>query len=727
MADEALIADVAIDCPGRDSYSYLVPEAHAELRSGDCVLVPFGRRRERGFVLAVERRAPPPGITLKELVERRVDVRLPPHLLRLIRWGARYYRCSLGEFLSGAVPASVREGAAPQRERLVVRIADFDGRLSKRQREVWEALDSEAERITALCRRLSCSPGLLERLATIGAVELRDEQEIRELQLDAVREVHEPNDEQTAVIDAVGSAMAADRHEVFLLYGVTGSGKTLVYMELVERAIAAGQQVLVLLPEIALTPQLAARFRARFGRVAVWHSGFTAGERAEQWRRVAAGEVDLVVGARSALFAPVPSPGLIIVDEEHDSSFKQDSVPRYQARDLAVVYGSQLGVPVLLGTATPSLESYHNAQQGRYRVLALRQRPTGGRLPQAELIDMAEEGRRQKRRALLSEALVGGLEKVREQGDQAIVLLNRRGWSPVVSCLGCGHVLGCRHCDISLTFHRAADRLRCHYCGHMETMPSRCPACEQPDLSSKGMGTEQLAALLAERVPSLRILRVDADTVAGRQGHARLFHEFARGAADCLVGTQMVAKGLDFPRVTLVGIVGADMGLAIPDFRASERTYQLVAQVSGRAGRGTRAGRVVVQAFDSEALPIRCALEQRARSFYEHELNLRREYGYPPGAGLVRFLWRGEEQDKVRAVAERQGERIRSAAGDLPVLGPTPAGLSYLKGQFRWHALVKGGSRGVIQRFLDRLQELGALRAQRGVKVAVDVDPYAIT
>ncbi|HTM19522.1 MAG TPA: primosomal protein N', partial [Kofleriaceae bacterium] len=327
----------------------------------------------------------------------------------------------------------------------------------------------------------------------------------------------------------------------------------------------------------------------------------------------------------------------------------------------------------------------------------------------------------QGRQAHLSRALIGRLRATREAGMQAIVLLNRRGWSPVVSCRSCGHALGCAACDISLTWHKAAGELRCHYCGARKPMPRECPACRMPGLSTSGLGTEQLAAALGEEVPGLRVLRVDADTVAERQGHAKLFAAFAEGAADCLVGTQMVAKGLDFPRVTLVGIVAADRGLSVPDFRAAERTYQLIAQVAGRAGRAEHPGTVVVQAFDTEAAPIRCALEHRARTFYDAELRLREEYRYPPFAGLVRLVWSGPDPAKVQIAAEGHAAALAAAAQDAVVLGPNPAGLAFLKGQHRWHALVKASSRGHAQAFLDRL---GPLRPPSGVRLAIDVDPY---
>jgi primosomal protein N' (replication factor Y) len=725
---QPLLADIAIDVPGRDTYTYRVPPALlAALRPGDCVSVPFGPRTLRGFVLDLHQRMPPPAVRLRDIGERRAGVSVPVHLLALIQWGARYYRCSIGEFLAGAVPAPVREGARLERQLAVSKVPGFAGTLTRRQRLVLDAISEGQHAIGEACSQGGTTRATIERLVTLGALALSAEQEIQELRLEARDESHPLTGEQRAAVDAVVAAGVAGERKPFLLYGVTGSGKTLVYLELAERAIAAGRQVLLLLPEIALTPQLAARVRRRIARVAVWHSGFTDGERAEQWRRVHAGEIDLVLGTRSALFAPLPRIGLIIVDEEHETSYKQESVPRYHARDLAVVYAGQLGVPVLLGSATPSLESIHNARAGRYRVLQLRERPLGGRLPTAVLVDMREESRAQHRAASISRELIERLRKVRAAGEQAIVLLNRRGWSPVVSCRDCGHTLMCANCDISLTYHRGPGEVRCHYCGAQSPMPRACPACAQGELTTIGLGTEQLAAQLSNEVADLRILRVDADTVSKRQGHAQLFGAFASGAADCLVGTQMVAKGLDFPRVTLVGIVCADRGLSVPDFRAGERTFQLIAQVAGRAGRGDKPGTVVVQAFDTEAPALRCAIEHRAKTFFDGEMVQRREYGYPPFAGLVRLLWSGPSAANVQLVATAHGQRVRAAAEVCTVLGPNPAGLAFLKGQHRWHALVKAPSRGAAQAFLDRLAAAGALTGEKGVRLAIDVDPYAIS
>ena len=717
-------ADVALDVPGKDSYSYGIPVELGEVPVGACVTVPFAGRTVRGFVLAVESRPPPEGFKLKPLLSVDREVRLPAHLMQLLAWGARYYRCSLGEFLAGAVPAPVRAGVQAERVQVVARVPGFAGKLTARQQEVWAAISDLPTPMPRALEAAGCTRGVIERLIAAGAVTLIEEQRDKEVRLQARAERFALTDEQQVAVDAVAAAIRERRHEPFLLYGVTGSGKTLVYLELAQQVIDSGRQVLFLLPEIGLTPQLAARVRTRFPDVVVWHSALADGDRADIWRRCAQGRVSLVVGTRSALFAPLPELGLILVDEEHETSYKQESVPRYHARDLALVYGKQLGVPVVLGSATPSLESVHNGRSGRYTVITLRQRPLGGSLPRPILVDMRVECQEQKASAVLSRELSTRLAGLVGTGEQAIVLLNRRGWSPVVACKACGSTIMCPSCDISLTWHRGADRLRCHYCGHEKAYPKVCPTCNEGALSTHGLGTEQLASTIATAIPALKILRVDADTVSERQGHAKLFQAFAEGRADVLVGTQMVAKGLDFPRVTLVGILCADKGLAVPDFRAAERTWQLIAQVSGRAGRGSQPGTVVVQAFDTEALALRCALEHRPKTFIDAELKLRQEYGYPPYAGLIRILWSGPSEANVQLVAMEHGARITAVLDGAVMLGPNPAGVAFLKDQHRWHALIKCASRGAAQALLGRLDAAGGLPRAKGVHITTDVDPY---
>ena len=425
------IAEVAVDAPGKDSYSYAIPpELMTQVQVGDGVDVPYGRQRLKGFVLR-RHDQPPAGFRLKPISGHRPDCRIPPELLRLIAWAAAYYRCHLGVFLAAAVPAAVRNGVCMRSLKVLMKQENADvAKLTKRQAAVYEAMPSEPIPLADALRQVSTTRGVIDKLVAAGAVKVVEERSISDSQFEAKDERYPLTDEQRVAMEAIFKGVVQQQPHTFLLYGVTGSGKTLVYMEVAQRVIDAGQQALIMLPEISLTPQLAARFRHRFPKLAVWHSGFSAGERSEQWARVMNGGVDLVIGTRSSLFAPLPNLGLIIVDEEHDGSYKQDSGPRYNGRDLAVVYGQQLSIPVVLGSATPSLESYQNVLQGRYTALTMRQRPNGYKLPTASLVNMRDECKVQGRFAMLSTTLVERIRESKERGEQAIVLLNRRGGPP---------------------------------------------------------------------------------------------------------------------------------------------------------------------------------------------------------------------------------------------------------------------------------------------------------
>ncbi|NRA37676.1 MAG: primosomal protein N', partial [Planctomycetes bacterium] len=640
MTEELIwIAEVSLDRAGQGTYSYAIDECQlSTLVVGDLVQIPFRNKREQGFVTAISHGPAPTKYRLKNIEPAKHPLCIPSHLMQLATWGSRYYSSTIGDFLAAVVPSPVRKGVKMQVQRLVQLIPCDEQSLSKRQREIYQQLPKQALLIGEASKISKCSVSTLERMIELGALSISEESGIREVNIEVRSENHQLTDEQQLAFESIHTAITEDVFKPFLLYGVTGSGKTLVYMEAAEKVIQGGKQVLILLPEIALTPQLAARFRQRFERVSIWHSGFTAGERSAAWHKAAKGEYDLVIGTRSALFAPLPNVGLIVVDEEHDSSYKQDKNPRYQGRDLAVVYAQQLAVPIVLGSATPSCETIHNARAGRYQVLQLKERPAGAVLPRAQLVDMRDEYRKQGSQAAISGLLVSELKRCLQAGQQSIVLLNRRGWSPTVSCPQCAFVFECEHCDISLTWHKGHNALRCHLCGFERQRPDSCPVCDNHDLSNKGLGTEQLASLLAEKVPGVRIARMDADTINKRQGHADIIAAFARGEADCLVGTQMVAKGLDFPRVTLVGVIAADHGLSAPDFRAAERCYQLIAQVSGRAGRSSDPGTVVVQAYQPDAAAITCALNQQAKTFYDEELSIREKHSYPPYTALMRLV-----------------------------------------------------------------------------------------
>ena len=723
--DGMLTAEVVVDIPGVTSLSYAVSESMI-IQRGSLVRVSVRGSLRDGVVTQIADRPAPTAYVLLPIAES-MALTLPPSLLALAEWATRYYRCHLGQTLLGVIPSSVFGGTQQRSEWLVERLPDFTGALSKRLKQVHDALPAEPITRALAARMAKTTEATLTKLAELGVLRITERLCSAQVSVPGRPDRHVPTTEQAVAIQAILQAMETRDATPIVLYGITGSGKTLVYLEAAERAVAAGKQVLVLLPEIALTPQLAARFMARFPDIACWHSGLSDGERARSFRRAVNGEARVVLGARSAIWAPLPDLGLIIVDEEHDGSYKQsDTTPRYQARDLAVVLAGQLRVPVILGTATPSLETFRNVKLKRYQVQRLTQRPGDAKLPRIQLVDMTALQKRAGRRLDLSPDLIEGLRLVRERGEQAIVLLNRRGWTPSVNCRDCTYTLQCRHCSVNLSFHKHSGMVRCHLCGFEERAPTVCPVCHCDDVVGTGLGTERLASLLEQNIPGLRVLRLDADTAGGRR-YGDILGAFGRGEADCLVGTQMVAKGLDFPMVTLVGVVGADRALGAQDPRASERTFQLISQVSGRAGRAERPGHVVVQARLVDEPAIACAATLRHRDFYEGELARRSDIGYPPIGSLVRFVWSSVTAAKVQAAATEGVRKFSAFAGSCTILGPEPAPVELMGGRTRWHAIVQAlGSqpRQEIQSFLDRCDASHSLRCPASVVLDVDVDPY---
>jgi primosomal protein N' (replication factor Y) (superfamily II helicase) len=533
-----------------------------------------------------------------------------------------------------------------------------------------------------------------------------------------------PTPEQARALAELCAAVAAPGFRPFLLHGVTGSGKTEVYLQAIAAALAAGRGALVLVPEIALTPQLAARFRARFGdRVAILHSGLTDADRFDQWRRLRAGGAAIALGARSAVFAPVRNLGILVVDEEHDPSFKQEEGVRYHARDVALVRAQRAGAVCVLGSATPSLESYALARGGRYRLLELGARAHARPLPGVEVVDLRTY--RADGESLLSAPLTQALDETLAAGDQAILFLNRRGFATFIVCCACGHAFRCPQCSIALTYHRAGERLRCHYCGHAEHVPTECPRCHAQAIRRLGLGTERIEAALAARYPRARVARLDRDTAAG-SGLRQVLERVARREIDVLVGTQMVTKGHDFPGVTLVGVLLADTALSLPDFRAAERTFQLLTQVAGRAGRGERSGRVIIQTYVPEHVAVTCARGHDYQAFFAVESATRAELGYPPHGRLVAVRFDGGDEKEVRALADELADRARrlcAGAAAVSVLGPAEAPLRRLKGRARWQLWAKSSDRALLRSFVRRL--VADLPPRGDVKVTVDVDPMS--
>ncbi|MBN1947334.1 MAG: primosomal protein N' [Bradymonadales bacterium] len=616
-------------------------------------------------------------------------------------------------------------------------------RIGRKQREVLDLLEGRKRVELAEIRRLTgASLQTIHSLVERGWVEEATEERYRdpfaEDQLPPEPDRVQLTDEQQAAIAEIVGDGLFDAYRSAVLHGITGSGKTEVYLESIAAAARVGRTAILLLPEIALTPQLVRIFRSRFGdQVAVLHSALTQGERFDQWRRIRRGEVQVAIGARSVIFAPFPNLGIVVVDEEHDGSFKQDSGVRYHARDLAMVRGQLEKAVVVLGSATPSLESYHRAEQGKSRLLVLRSRPTGQPLPTVEIVDLRQvPPDAQGRPPILSGPLRQALVEVVQGGQQAILFLNRRGHSPAVVCQSCGHDWKCPHCEITLTYHRRADQLRCHYCDFSMALPPLCPTCASPEWVYLGTGTEKLADRIADELEGFRVARLDRDTATAKNIRQIIRH-FASGQADVLVGTQMVTKGHDFPNVNLVGVVMADLSLRIPDFRSGERTFQLLTQVSGRAGRRDTPGRVIIQTYLPDNPVIQAAARQDYQAFAAFEMSTRRQLGYPPFGYLVGLRFESADLEALQTVAERyrlEARRIlgrllesETDQGQVTILGPVEAPLAMLKGRHRWQMLIRSSSRSTLRRFVARLlSQVGFDVAGKAVQVIVDVDPMQL-
>jgi primosomal protein N' (replication factor Y) len=630
----------------------------------------------------------------------------------------------------------------PKREKFyrIVEPPSENDRIGKKQARILELLDTdEATPLSDIRNRVDSPYSSLDGLVDRGFLEV----ESREIYRDpfASEPVPEPDehvltDAQREALDTIRSAQSRSEYEGFVLHGVTGSGKTEVYMRAIRDAVQEGERALVLLPEIALTPQFVAEFRGHFDdSIAVQHSGLTPAERFDQWRRIKRDEVDIVIGARSALFAPLSNLGVIVVDEEHDTSFKQERGPRYNARDMALVRGKLESARVILGSATPSLESYYNSKYGdRLTYLAMPERVEDHPMPDVEIVDMRGRGEDSSPSHVLSPRLYHNLEETLDDDKQAILFLNRRGFSPCVICDNCGHVFECTHCDVSLTYHRRQEALRCHHCDYSLRMPEACPQCGNDGLDSRGIGTEQLETHLENLFGDATIARLDRDTTTGKQVR-ELIGNFRDEQIDILAGTQMVTKGHDFPGVVTVGVVLADLSLNFPDFRSNERTFQLLTQVSGRAGRGEEVGRVYIQSYNPDHYAIRAAAEHDYEQFAEQELSLRKELSYPPYGHLIAIKFESKNNSRATQAARDYASAVRSIlrnhrelAEETFMLGPAMAPLARLKGRSRWQLLLKGGDRSRLRetagRMLEAVDHFDPHQSDYSdVRIIVDVDP----
>lgn len=729
------IARVALPIPRHEPFDYQIPEAiQSQIYPGVQVRVPFGPSKRHGWVVELTDHSPHP--KLRELDGRVPDgAEIPDDLLDLLRWTADYYLCGIGEVIESAVPRSVRDRRVKQVRWVQLtnqgKILEPEESGSEARHKILARLQKSAQPIPFrnLMRICGTSESPIKTLAKKGLIDIFDAlppefgipgSDSSEAPPWGTPPPFEPNPEQNQAIEKISQSLEANEFKTFLLHGVTGSGKTEVYIRCVQKVLEMGQGALVLLPEIALTPQAIERFTERLGPVAVLHSMLPDTERAVHYERLRKGEVRLAIGARSAVFAPVPNLGIIVVDECHESSYKQENTPRYHARDVAVMRAHRLGIPCVLGSATPSMESLENVRRGRFERLRLDSRVNGRPLASIELVDRRSES--SGKGGILSQRLIERIRSTIERDEQVLLFLNRRGFARNLQCNRCGFSLRCEQCDIPLTYHKQKDHSQCHYCGEKQSISDRCPQCEASGLRQQLPGTERIEETLAKLFPEVEVDRLDRDTATSSKRMEAILQRFKEGKTRILVGTQMVAKGHDIPGVTLVGVIDADIALGLPDFRSAERTAQLLCQVAGRAGRGEQPGRVVLQTRQPEHYALSCASRQDLDQLLHEEDSIRKLLKYPPHGQLARLLFEDESERRALETAQGLVEAMRERnQGAVQILGPAPAPFERLRGRFRQHVLLKCENRGPIREVARvALEEKPRWSSTR---ISLDIDP----
>ncbi len=736
-------ARVIIDRSIQRELDYLVPETLAELISvGSRVRVPFREKHALATVVALLEESDATGLRQIEAVVGDKPILSEP-LLELARWMSAYYCCSIEGVMRSLLPQVIRRGEVGWKKQLFVSVGKQIGaeeleklrRRAPRQAELLDAILKLTEPVAAaeLLRATSLDNSTLRGLVKRGFAQIAEQAVQRDPHADehfVASESLELNAEQLVALRIVEQSLdAPNEARPILLHGVTGSGKTEIYLQAIRSTLARGKTAIVLVPEISLTPQTVERFKSRFAatqdEVAVLHSHLSEGERHDEWHKIHSGRARIVIGARSAVFAPLANLGLIVVDEEHENSYKQEEAPRYHARDVAVLRAKIEKCVVVLGTATPSLESYFNAAREKYQLVSLTQRVDNCQMPLIRIIDLRQERRKQKGLTILAEKLRTAMADRLEKGEQTILFLNRRGFSTSLLCSNCGEARNCPNCSVALTFHRTAARLSCHLCGHTAAVPKKCPACHQDALIYSGFGTEKVESNVSQIFPKAVVRRMDADSMTRKDSYRETLRAFRAGKIDVLVGTQMIAKGLHFPNVTLVGIINADLALHLPDFRAGERTFQLLTQVAGRAGRGEQPGEVFVQTYTPFSPSIQFARHHDFAGYFEQELEFRERCDFPPFKHAVLITVRSEHEARAKFSAETLARRLKEALPDEFTLGaPAPAPLEKLQGQFRFHILVRGAAIMRLSRLIRDV--LDKLPFPEDVAVGVDVDPYQL-
>lgn len=671
-------AEVALNLPINELFTYEIPEEmHGAVCAGSRVLVPFRNKKVVGIVVRLSDKT---DLETVKKVQNCLDSYpvLTPELLPMLEWVSDYYRCSLGEAIHAALPC-----------------------LGKGKKHPLDKI-----------------PDLDELEAKYGYME---------------PEHKDPTPEQKNALEILKQKIDKGKFNVSLLYGVTGSGKTEIYLQAIARTLAQKKNALILVPEIALTYQLIKRFKERFGdKVAVLHSGLLGSHRMKDWRRVRMGEARVVVGVRSAVFAPVQRLGLVVVDEEHEMTFKQDNTPRYHARDVAIMRAKLNNASVILGSATPSLESYYNAVTGKYQMIELTQRIDNRKMPQCEIIDMRQEWDNQDGNQIISSPLHYEIRKRLDLKQQVILFLNRRGFSTILLCRGCGKTIFCNRCAVPLTYHKVTGKVHCHYCGLRKNPPTKCPVCGQELVKYLGLGTQQVEDEVIKLFPDAKVARLDLDITRKRGEYEKILDGFVSGETDILLGTQMIAKGMDIPNVTLVGVINADMLLSLPDFRSSERAYSLLTQVAGRAGRGTTPGKVIIQTYNPSHYALNAVVRNERHSFYEREIKFRKKLSFPPFKRMLLILFQHKIQAQSLSIAEHfaylSREIVKGMEGpEVDILGPAAAPLHKLKNYYRYHVLMKSTHPGKMRDIYQQvMQDLPKQTRLSGTIIHLDMDPSVL-
>ncbi len=742
-----VIVDISVEALDR-SFQYKIPEALREsVTVGSRVRIPFGRgnREISGFVVGLSDTPKIPEEKIKELsVAEKEEVSVEGQLLKLAAWMKKRYGATMNESLKTVLPIkkkvkSVEEHwlnfASPE-EKVKQELDRFRLKHYKAKARLLQGMFAEGGQMTTktAAEKYRITKPVIDAMVKAGLISVTDKRRYRN-PMEAGEEIEESvtrlNEEQQKIADDFSGEYTQGIRRTYLLYGVTGSGKTEIYMEMIGRVLSQGLQVIVLIPEISLTYQTVKRFQSRFGnRVSVLNSRMSEGERFDQYERAKRGEVDIMVGPRSALFVPFSRLGLIILDEEHETSYKSENPPKYHAREVAIKRAEMAGASVVLGSATPSVESYRMAKEGGYKLYRLFRRAGGAEFPIVHTVDLKEE-LKAGNRSVFSRLLQEKIEDRLQKKEQTILFLNRRGYAGFVSCRSCGYVIKCSHCEVSMTAHKnhvgVVDTLMCHYCGHAVFMPERCPSCGSPYIAAFGLGTQRVEEMLRRRFPTAKILRMDGDTTSGKYGHESVLREFRDGRADILIGTQMIVKGHDFPNVTLVAALAADLSMYAGDYRSNERTFQLLMQASGRAGRGKKRGEMIIQTYHPEQYCVEAVKNQKAEIFYENELAYRRMMEYPPFSQMLSVLVQSEKEEEAKECIACLSEELALRYGnEAAVIGPAEAGLFRAKDRYRYSLYIKcreeKGMEG-IKNHIERFSRKA--KWEKSCSIQYDVNPLS--